>query len=378
MLFRLTRRKDVPHAVLAVESGDGVFHYSGAAGAADDSGVPMQPDTPFFIASIDKTYTACIVLKLCESKAIGLDQPVSSFLPNALIGGLHRLKGTDHTGAITIRNLLSHTSGLPDWLEDRPKRGRSLIDWLMDGGDREMSLGDILEIVREHLVPHFPPQSGGAAHPKVRYSDTNFVLLAAVIEAVTSKPFGEVCEQMLLRPLQLRRTWMLGHGEPMERVLEPALLWAGGRPLRLPLMLKSIWSVYSTAEDAIRFLRALMQGAVFDNPETLSRMQRWNRFGFPLDYAALRSPNWPIQYGLGLMRFRVPRFGPRLHLIGHSGSTGCWLFHCPQLDVYLAGSVDQATAGALPYRFLPKVLRALERGNLRSSRGEGQGARMKI
>ncbi|MCL6544052.1 MAG: hypothetical protein K6T61_02410 [Bryobacteraceae bacterium] len=61
------------------------------------------------------------------------------------------------------------------------------------------------------------------------------------------------------------------------------------------------------------------------------------------------------------MRFRIPRLGPPLHLAGHSGSTGCWLLYCPQLDLFLAGSVDQAEAGPLPYRFLPGVLRAVEK-----------------
>jgi CubicO group peptidase (beta-lactamase class C family) len=92
-------------------------------------------------------------------------------------------------------------------------------------------------------------------------------------------------------------------------------------------------------------------------------MQSWIRFGFPLDRATLRSPQWPIEYGLGLMRFHVPRmiapFGRVPPLIGHTGSTGSWLFHCPQRDLLFAGTVDQATAGALPFRFVPKLLRAL-------------------
>jgi D-alanyl-D-alanine carboxypeptidase len=92
--------------------------------------------------------------------------------------------------------------------------------------------------------------------------------------------------------------------------------------------------------------------------------QRWNRFGLPLDAAALRAPSWPIEYGLGLMRFQLPRFLTPLHpmpaVIGHTGSTGSWLFHCPELDVRIAGTVNQATAGAVPYRFVPKLLRALD------------------
>jgi hypothetical protein len=66
-----------------------------------------------------------------------------------------------------------------------------------------------------------------------------------------------------------------------------------------------------------------------------------------------------------MMRFRVARFfapGRRpVTLVGHSGSTGSWLFHCPELGVLLAGTVDQATAGPVPFRLQPKILRAVAR-----------------
>jgi hypothetical protein len=91
--------------------------------------------------------------------------------------------------------------------------------------------------------------------------------------------------------------------------------------------------------------------------------QRWNRFGLPFDRAALRSPGWPIEYGLGIMRFRLPWIFTPLHpmpaVVGHTGSTGCWLFYCPERDLFLAGSVDEVTAGALPYRLVPRVLQEL-------------------
>ena len=120
--------------------------------------------------------------------------------------------------------------------------------------------------------------------------------------------------------------------------------------------------------DTILFLRALVRGEVFADPATLGLMtSRWIRFGFPRDMAALRGPGWPIRYGLGMMRFRfrVPRVrtpdGEVPELIGHSGSTGSWLFWCPQLDLFLSGTVDQATAGAVPFRFVPGLLRLVGR-----------------
>jgi D-alanyl-D-alanine carboxypeptidase len=85
-----------------------------------------------------------------------------------------------------------------------------------------------------------------------------------------------------------------------------------------------------------------------------------------LDRAALRQPSWPIEYGLGIMRFRLPRFltpfRPMPEVVGHTGSTGTWLFHAPEPDLHLAGAVSQITAGAVPFKVVPRILRAVADG----------------
>src|SRR5690606_3462355 len=196
------------------------------------------------------------------------------------------------------------------------------VDRVVDEGDRAIGIDDIAVMVREELKPHFPPQDLSAARPKVRYSDTNYMLLAPIIEAVAGEPLHQVHERMLFRPLDLRHTYFCGRSEPLESTPEPAVLCAGGRPIHIPLFLQSIWGIYSTTGDMLRFLRSLVRGAVFEDPSILSTMQqRWNRFGFPLDRAALRAPGWPIEYGLGIMRFRLPRLFAPIHpmpsVLGH-------------------------------------------------------------
>ena len=60
------------------------------------------------------------------------------------------------------------------------------------------------------------------------------------------------------------------------------------------------------------------------------------------------------------MRVRCPKPSrPVPAVIGHTGVTGSWLFYCPELDVYLTGTVDQFTAAGVPFRFVPKMLRVL-------------------
>jgi hypothetical protein len=83
-------------------------------------------------------------------------------------------------------------------------------------------------------------------------------------------------------------------------------LWLDGQPLDLPLAMRSLGpdGVLGRGDKpALAFLRALTFGKVFDDPATLALMQgRWNRFGFSLEPAALRTPGWPIEYDLGMMR----------------------------------------------------------------------------
>lgn len=371
LLRGLASRMPIQQAIIALESGDRSLSWIGATGENPD-GTQVRATTPFFIASIDKLFNAAVIMKLSEGGQLELDATVSTYLPRALTLGLHQLGGVDYSEQITLLHLLGHTSGLADWLEDRPQSGRTLVERVLHDGDLALGIEDVTSIVRDQLRPHFPPQDLSAKRQKIRYSDTNYMLLIAVIEAVTGQPLHQVHEQLLFRPLKLRHTYFAGHSQSLDPTPEPTVLRFEGRPLHIPLMMRSLRGMYSTAEDTLVFLRSFVRGEVFQDSATLASMQqRWNRFSFPLDRAALRSPGWPIEYGLGIMRFRLPRVFTPLHpmpsVLGHTGSTGCWLFYCPQLDMLLSGSVDEVTAGAVPYRVVPKILQVLRS----SSRGTG-------
>jgi D-alanyl-D-alanine carboxypeptidase len=102
----------------------------------------------------------------------------------------------------------------------------------------------------------------------------------------------------------------------------------------------------------VRFLRAVVGGEVFEDPATWPRTyERTNRISFP------------IEYGLGVMRYAPSRFMSPLYrippVVGHTGSTATWLFHCPELDVVVAGTFDVAKP-PLPFRFVPQILRAVQ------------------
>jgi D-alanyl-D-alanine carboxypeptidase len=363
LLNGLVSRKKVHHAIIGLESGDRKFKWIGAKGEAR-TGVPMLGQTPFMIASITKLYIAAAILKLYEKKVLDLSDPISSHLPASFTDGLHRFKYTDYSGQITIRHLLSHTSGLPDWLEDRPEKGKSLLETIEEQEDRLISVEETVEFVRKNLKPHFPPQPPGAKKPMVRYSDTNFQLLIAIIEQATEKPIHQAFEELIYWQLGLQNTWHAGH-PTSEYVDRPADIWTDDKVISKPLLLQSFRDLYSTADELLAFMKGLNRGLIFENKSTASlMMEQWNRFGFPRDLAALRQPGWPIEYGLGMMRFKMPRiftpFKPVPAVVGHTGVSGSWLFYCAELDLYLCGTVDQTAEAPLPFRFLPKLLKIFE------------------
>ncbi len=364
MVDALTRKQTIHHAIFAIENGDRSYQRVFVSGSAHPDGTPMRPQTPFFTASITKLFIAAALLKLVERGAVRLDAPMADYLPRTVTDGLHRLNGTDYSGQITVSHLLCHMSGLPDWLEDRAKGKLPLIDRLFAGNDRRFDIEAVAAVVRDELTPHFPPQDLNAARPLVRYSDTGFQLLMAIIESVTGRTLPDIYQQEIVEPLGLRSTW-LPERPPRDMPITPSTPWAGDQPLVLPLALESIRDIYSTTADLILFLRALMSGTLFDNPQTGAVLYgSFRRFSQFWDRSAFRLPRSPIEYGAGMMRLALPRALTPLRrippVIGHTGSTGTWLFYCGELDLYLAGCVDQATAAPLPFRFVPRVLHEIE------------------
>ena len=205
----------------------------------------------------------------------------------------------------------------------------------------------IVEIAQS-LKPRFPP---GAAEGRAHYSDTNYALLGAVIEAVTANSVAASFRQMIFDPLGLTDTYVFEHTTLRE---PPAAFFFKDQAIEVPLAMSSFapdGGVVSTVADSVRFLRAFFDGELVPPARVTSMTTRWNRILFPL------------QYGSGVMRFRVPRwmspFQAPPELIGHSGSTGSFAFYAPQRDAYVAGTVNQMDKPNRPFRLMTKMIQLL-------------------
>jgi CubicO group peptidase (beta-lactamase class C family) len=342
--------KSVRNCVLSVMKGDGSFSWSGAAGIARQDGqVPMTKDTPIYIASITKLYTATAIMQLYEKGALSLDDPIARYLPKELIQCIHVYKGRDYSREITIKELLSHTSGIADYYTEKPKGGKSLFELFIEKPERSWTVDETIARARRDLKPNFQPGTDAS------YSDTNFQLLGKVIEAITGKSLHIVYEDLFFRPLGLKHTWLTGHSEPqLPLSAAPADVFYKDRDITKTRSNGAYWAdggIVSTAEEMIVFLKALNDGRIVSR-DTLKLMHNWHKLQFPL------------QYGYGTMCFKLPWFITLVMKIpalwGHSGSTGSFLYYSEDLNLYIAGSINQVESKSKPFRLMLRVTKAIQ------------------
>jgi CubicO group peptidase (beta-lactamase class C family) len=306
---------------------------------------PSSAGGQYFIASATKLYVSAIVMQLVNEESVELDVPAARYLAPSVMKGIHILGGVDSSERITVRELLSHTSGIADYFEQSRSDGRSQFRDALDQ-DFGWSFEDVLRIAKEQMKPKFAPSTPGKAF----YSDTNYQILGALIEAITGTPFEAAVQERIIHRLGLTDTYPFSV-ESMHRYSEIAAMLYGKKRVHIPKAMASVRAdggIVSTARDGITFLEAFMHGALFPL-RYLEEMQRSWRPIFP-----------PLQYGVGIMQFALPwyysPFRPIPPMVGHSGASGAVLFYVPDLDLYVSGTVNQIKKRSLPYRLMTRVV----------------------
>jgi D-alanyl-D-alanine carboxypeptidase len=303
----------------------------------------------YFIASTTKLYVAALVMQLRAEGRLELDTPAAGYLDPAVMAGIHVLRGVDAGGRITIRELLSHTSGIADYFEQRQRDGSTQIGKALQA-DFAWTFADVLRITKDELTPRFAPSTPGKAF----YSDTNYQLLGAVIEAVTGASFEDTLRERILAPLALAETYPFTLGT-VERYDSVAAMLYDKQRVAIPKAMASVRAdggMVSTASDGLTFLEAFMTGRLFPRAYLDEMQSQW------------RAIFAPLQYGMGLMRFALPRYYTLFKevppMIGHSGASGAVLYFIPALDLYVSGTVNQIKKRSLSYNLLTRLVMACE------------------
>ena len=305
----------------------------------------MTARQPYFIASTTKLYVTAVILKLREENKLSLEDKIAKYLSPEIIHNLHVYKGKDYSNEITIKQLLSHTSGLPDYFSDKSKNGKSVFDDLSLGFDYYWSSDQAIEMSKK-MSPKFVPETKGKAH----YSDTNFQLLGKIIEQINGKKIGEVFDEMIFRPLGLKNTYLYSDINDTN----PACLYFRNKPLFIQKAMTSFGAdggIVSTSEESMVFLKAFFNGQFFPKKD-LNELYHWNKVIFPLEY------------GIGVMKFELPKilspFNSIPAFIGHSGLSGAFTFYVPNKDVFLTGTVNQIHNPSISYKLLIKIVNSIK------------------
>ncbi|MEJ2185946.1 MAG: serine hydrolase [Gemmatimonadota bacterium] len=281
----------LPGVVLLVRTPEGV--WNGAAGFAQaEAGVPMQPAHRHYAGSVTKMYTAATVLLLAGEGQIQLDAPIRQYLPERVYGRVPNGREA------TVRQLLGHTSGIPDFDGSLAYEIDNLNDPLGDY-QPERLLG--------YLEGQAPFSAPGAHY---WYSNANYFLLALILEEVTGLPHAQVIHDRVLAQLGLDATYyreaagvtsVPGLVNSYEDVAGDAHLMNVSDLARHGAQIAYGQSgIMATSADYADFLEALLGGQLLD-PAMLAEMESHTRCDC---------------YGLGLS-FRDTEYGKA---IGHDGS----------------------------------------------------------
>lgn len=291
LLQRLTTVDGGPGAVVAVRDRRGSTVLT--SGVADvKSHAPVRRDSRFRIGSMTKPFLAVVMLQLVGEHRVALDAPVERYLP-----GVVRGHGNDGR-RITVRQLLQHTSGVPDIL-DHLSPQEILKDPLAHHDIR-----DLVNIALAH-PPTFEPGAGW------RYSNTGYLLAGMIIEKVTGHPYGEEIRRRVIAPLGLRETYVPGDASAIPGPHPRGYMRSG---VDAPLMDITAFNpsvagpsgeMISSGTDVNRFLDALVRGKLL-RPAQLREMMTTRPTGNPDGRA----------YGLGLESRPLPCGGIYW---GHSG-----------------------------------------------------------
>ena len=289
---------------------------------------PLTSEHLHYLQSVSKTYMAVIILKLYEKGKLSLDDPIRDYLNYPW---LNSIEGSEK---VTIRMLLNHTSGLPEYSTDPILVSRIIQDPLS-----VLSVPEMLSYIEDKEL-EFQPGS------KYTYKNTNFALLSLIADKITGDHIVFM-EKMIFKKLDLKDTRYLtqeNHRSDLNLVASYWDVLLEGLPTNISKMqranvasMRGDDGLVTSTKEAVVFLKGLVEGKLL-KPKTLELMQDW-----------VIDENGERRYGLGVTYYDLDvTYG-----IGHSGGgigAGCILVYLPELDAILFIATNFNTMMESPIR----------------------------
>lgn len=279
-------KRDGPGLTLLVAQGDKLL-YQGARGMASiELGVPLKPEHRMRLGSITKQFAAAALLRLIDEGKAKLDDPLSKFLPDY-----------PNAQAITLAQLLNHSSGVKSYT--------GIGGYMHNPIRQQLSTAELVKVFKD-LPADFAPGAD------FRYNNSGYVLVGAVVEAISGKPWHEALDAALLKPQRIDVRY------PGEQTLVPGMVQgyskAEGEALALAGMVSmtqphAAGALVGDVHSLWRWNQALHGGQLL-KPETYQRMvtpegaAAKGRYGFGLSTDQLRGQPL-LQHGGGIHGFNT-------------------------------------------------------------------------
>jgi D-alanyl-D-alanine carboxypeptidase len=312
---------------------------------------PGSMQQPFHVASIGKLFTAVLVYRLAESRALSVNQPLRDFFSAAELERLFVYQGQDYSGQATITHLLGHTSGIADYFEGKTSGGKMLIQDVLAHPETHWTPQMLLDFTRQNQA------AVGVPGKVFNYSDTGYILLGLLIEQVSGKSFAQNLEEVIFRPLGMGDSYLMFYGEPLDAPKKPIeKIWFNGVEVSGYESLSCDWAgggIISTTGELLKFSQALRDGRLVQALALESMDACPNQF------------QRGIYYGLGMMEIRFGEFFFLLKNLpkvkGHIGILATHLFYDPANQAHIVMNFGDNTRMVESFRALIEIENTLGR-----------------
>lgn len=228
-------------AVLVAYKGQIVYEQYGGVQHYRHGKDSITGSSPFHLASVSKTITAMAVLQLVQAGKIQVNDEVAKYLNGFPLAG------------VTVKTLLNHRSGLPNYVHYMERLG-----W---DRKRRITNQDVLDFIinRHEEIDIARPDS------RFNYSNTNYALLALIIEKVTGKSYGDYLKEKIFIPLDMRDTYVFTLADSARSM--PSYFY-NGRQYAFDYLdlVYGDKNIYSTPRDLLKFDRALVKAVLVSQP----------------------------------------------------------------------------------------------------------------
>ena len=237
----------IPGLALGIVQGNSIVHLRGF-GVANATGQAVTATTSFIMGSISKSFTALAIMQLVEKGQIELDTPVIRYIP------WFRMRDTEASNKITIRDLLNQVSGIPSYAgaKSLAENGTATLEQRV----QELSTVDVTAPVGKTF----------------QYSEDNYVVLGLIIQAVSGQSYAQYIQQHIFAPLQMHHSF-ISQTDAMRNGMATGHLWWFGMPVaaNLPYPADSLPAsfIISSAEDMTHYLIVQMNNGSYGSTSIL-------------------------------------------------------------------------------------------------------------